>query len=165
MELTFYIFGAISILSTFLIIFSFDVMYSLLYFLISILSTSGIFFSLGAYFPGVIEIVIYIGAIMVLFVFSFMTLNLKKKSENGKSKCIFLINWKIFSLVLIILFSSIIYGLLLLNNREIIFISESDNIRRFGNKLLSSYAILVEFISMILLSGIVIAFHIGKKNK
>ncbi|XRY30575.1 MAG: NADH-quinone oxidoreductase subunit J [Buchnera aphidicola (Tetraneura akinire)] len=165
MELTFYFFAAISILSTFCIIFSFDVMYSLLYFLISILSTSGVFFSLGAFFPGVIEVIIYVGAIMVLFIFTLITLNLEKDSKQKKRNFSFLINWKIFSLIFLMLFFSFLYFLYFLNNGEMNFMSESDNIRKFGNKLLSSYAILFEFISMILLSGIVITFYIGKKNK
>ncbi|MCQ4051976.1 hypothetical protein FK514_28760, partial [Klebsiella pneumoniae] len=37
---------------------------------------SGVFFSLGAYFAGALEIIVYAGAIMVLFVFVVMMLNL-----------------------------------------------------------------------------------------
>ena len=43
-----------------------------LYLIISLLAISGVFFSLGAYFAGALEIIVYAGAIMVLFVFVVM---------------------------------------------------------------------------------------------
>ncbi len=50
--------------------------HALLYLIISLLAISGVFFSLGAYFAGALEIIVYAGAIMVLFVFVVMMLNL-----------------------------------------------------------------------------------------
>ncbi len=50
--------------------------HALLYLIISLLAIAGVFFSLGAYFAGALEIIVYAGAIMVLFVFVVMMLNL-----------------------------------------------------------------------------------------
>ncbi len=50
-------------------------MHALLYLIISLLAIAGVFFSLGAYFAGALEIIVYAGAIMVLFVFVVMMLN------------------------------------------------------------------------------------------
>ncbi len=49
--------------------------HALLYLIISLLAIAGVFFSLGAYFAGALEIIVYAGAIMVLFVFVVMMLN------------------------------------------------------------------------------------------
>ncbi|MCS5950503.1 NADH-quinone oxidoreductase subunit J [Klebsiella pneumoniae subsp. pneumoniae] len=51
-------------------------MHALLYLIISLLAIAGVFFSLGAYFAGALEIIVHAGAIMVLFVFVVMMLNL-----------------------------------------------------------------------------------------
>ncbi len=49
--------------------------HALLYLIISLLAISGVFFALGAHFAGALEIIVYAGAIMVLFVFVVMMLN------------------------------------------------------------------------------------------
>lgn len=164
MELVFYIFGILSVASTFCIIFSSSTMYALLYFLISILSISGIFFSIGAIFSGVIEVVIYIGAIMVLFTFTLMMLNLDKELENKEIKYLTVRYCSIFLILSIIFFIMILYGLSFLKYNHIYFLEEL-SIRKIGNKLLSSYALLVEFSSMMLLSSIVVSLYISNKKR
>lgn len=56
--------------------------HALLYLIISLLAISGVFFSLGAYFAGALEIIVYAGAIMVLFVFVVMMLNWAVQKSN-----------------------------------------------------------------------------------
>lgn len=76
MEFAFYICGLIAILATLRVITHTNPVHALLYLIISLLAISGVFFSLGAYFAGALEIIVYAGAIMVLFVFVVMMLNL-----------------------------------------------------------------------------------------
>ncbi|SUG14107.1 NADH dehydrogenase I chain J [Salmonella enterica subsp. arizonae] len=76
MEFAFYICGLIAILATLRVITHTNPVHALLYLVISLLAISGVFFSLGAYFAGALEIIVYAGAIMVLFVFVVMMLNL-----------------------------------------------------------------------------------------
>ncbi len=75
MEFAFYICGLIAILATLRVITHTNPVHALLYLIISLLAISGVFFSLGAYFAGALEIIVYAGAIMVLFVFVVMMLN------------------------------------------------------------------------------------------
>lgn len=58
-------------------------MHALLYLIISLLAIAGVFFSLGAYFAGALEIIVYAGAIMVLFVFVVMMLNWRQRNRAG----------------------------------------------------------------------------------
>ncbi len=76
MEFAFYICGLIAILATLRVITHTNPVHALLYLIISLLAISGVFFSLGAHFAGALEIIVYAGAIMVLFVFVVMMLNL-----------------------------------------------------------------------------------------
>lgn len=75
MEFAFYICGLIAILATLRVITHTNPVHALLYLIISLLAISGVFFSLGAYFAGALEIIVYAGAIMVLFVFVVMMLS------------------------------------------------------------------------------------------
>lgn len=72
MELAFYIYGLIAILATLRVITHTNPVHALLYLIISLLTISGVFFLLGAYFAGALKIIVYAGAIMVLFVFAVM---------------------------------------------------------------------------------------------
>jgi len=76
MKLVFYISGLVAIISTLFVIFCTKAMHALLFLIILLLSISCIFFSIGSYFAGVLEVIIYAGAIMVLFVFIIMTINI-----------------------------------------------------------------------------------------
>ena len=83
MEFAFYICGLIAILATLRVITHTNPVHALLYLIISLLAISGVFFSLGAYFAGALEIIVYAGAIMVLFVFVVMMLNLGGSEIEG----------------------------------------------------------------------------------
>ena len=68
MEFTFYIAGLVAVLATLRVITNTNPVHALLYLVVSLLALSMVFFSLGAYFAGALEIIVYAGAIMVLFV-------------------------------------------------------------------------------------------------
>ncbi|QJC35834.1 NADH-quinone oxidoreductase subunit J family protein [Enterobacteriaceae endosymbiont of Donacia sparganii] len=164
MEIMFYILGCISIIFTFLIIISINPIYTLLYFLISLISISCIFFILGDYFAGALEIIIYAGAIVVLFIFFLMFLNYKNIELEEKKfflkKILFLIIILFLTLIFLIL---IFYILSNLYNKKYIttnFISIKD----IGINLFTQYKIIVELVSILLLSGIIIVLHIGKRK-
>jgi len=75
MNILFYIAACIAIIATLRMIIGTNAVHSLLYLIVSLLSVSVIFFLLGAPFIAALEVIIYAGAIMVLFVFVIMMLN------------------------------------------------------------------------------------------
>src|ERR1041385_8291017 len=78
MLITFYVAAAIAVLSTAFVITSVSAVHALLYLIVSLLSVAVVFFVLGAPFVAALEVIIYAGAIMVLFIFVVMMLNLGK---------------------------------------------------------------------------------------
>ncbi len=84
-NILFYITAALAVLATILVITRANAVHSLLYLIISLLAVAVIFFLLGAPFVAVLEVIIYAGAIMVLFVFVIMMLNLGRQAERQKS--------------------------------------------------------------------------------
>jgi len=75
-EFAFYFSAGVAVLATFRVITNTNPVHALLYLIISLLAVSMVFFALGAPFAGALEIIVYAGAIMVLFVFVVMMLNL-----------------------------------------------------------------------------------------
>src|SRR5258706_13960148 len=76
MQVVFYIAGAVAIASTLLMVTRLNAVHALLYLIVSLLSVAIVFYTLGAPFAAALEVIIYAGAIMVLFVFVVMLLNL-----------------------------------------------------------------------------------------
>src|SRR5580658_405169 len=82
MEQVFYIAGAVAVISTALMLTRLNVVHALLYLIVSFLGVAVVFFVLGAPFVAALEVIIYAGAIMVLFVFAGMLLNLGHQSVD-----------------------------------------------------------------------------------
>ena len=76
----FYTAATISLVSTVLAVTRYNAAHALIYLIISLLASAIIFYLVGAPFAAVLEIVIYAGAIMVLFVFVIMLLNLRREA-------------------------------------------------------------------------------------
>src|SRR5689334_2390791 len=75
METLFYIAASVAVVSTVRVITHMHAVHALLYLIIALIALAVIFYLLGAPFAAVLEIIVYAGAIMVLFVFVVMLLN------------------------------------------------------------------------------------------
>ncbi|QCI20899.1 NADH-quinone oxidoreductase subunit J [Buchnera aphidicola (Hyperomyzus lactucae)] len=162
MELVFYICSCVAVISTLCVVLQRNAVYALLYLIISLLSIAGVFFSLGAFFAGSLEVIIYAGAIIVLFVFVIMMLNLSDKyyiQENNYLKSIFWIGPIILSLIL---FLSMTYAIFFLKEKQIEGLLIDT--KMIGINLFGPYVLLVELSSMLLLSALVVVFHIGTEK-
>ncbi len=162
MNIIFYIAAAISLISTGLAIAGRNAIHSLLFLIISLLSISVIFYILGAPFIAALEVIIYAGAIMVLFIFVIMMLNIgiEKEMENKWLKPRM---WLVPSFLAIILLIDFILMIAKLHTTEI----KSQIIlpKQIGFSLFTTYMIGVEISAMLLLAGIVGAYHIGRQKK
>src|SRR5215813_107242 len=76
MNEVFYIAAMVAVASTVMVITRLNAIHALLYLVVSLLAVAVIFFTLGAAFAAALEVITYAGAIMVLFVFAIMLLNL-----------------------------------------------------------------------------------------
>jgi NADH-quinone oxidoreductase subunit J len=74
--ITFHIFAALAVVSGVLVVTTRNVIHSAIYLITSLLATAGIFLLLKAQFLFVVQIILYVGGIMVLFIFVVMLVNL-----------------------------------------------------------------------------------------
>ncbi len=82
MIILFYLAAVIAILSTVAVIVQTNIVHALIYLILSLLAVAVIFYVLGAPFAALLEAIVYAGAIMVLFLFVIMMLNLGQHTRD-----------------------------------------------------------------------------------
>src|ERR1700704_419513 len=78
----FYLFGAVAVVATLLVIAQSNPIYSVLLLIASFMALAGLYVLLDAPFVAVIQIIVYAGAIMVLFLFVVMLLNVPTEEPD-----------------------------------------------------------------------------------
>jgi NADH-quinone oxidoreductase subunit J len=163
MTIIFYIAALVAVLSTILVITRTNTVHALLYLIVSLLAVAMIFYVLGAPFVAALEVIIYAGAIMVLFIFVIMMLNLG--GAHAKEEALLLSPgiWKGPAILCVILTAELLYLFTMDNAR----ISSGMEItpKQVGIALLGPYVLGVELASMLLLAGLVGAYHLGRPHK
>src|SRR6188474_1790374 len=84
-QLVFFLLSALTILSALVVVFSKSPMYSVLSLIVCFFTIASHYIMLNAQFLAITHIIVYAGAIMVLFLFVVMLLNLNRESEPHKS--------------------------------------------------------------------------------
>ncbi|MEQ4690472.1 NADH-quinone oxidoreductase subunit J [Providencia manganoxydans] len=161
MEFTFYIAGLVAVLATLRVITNTNPVHALLYLVVSLLALSMVFFSLGAYFAGALEIIVYAGAIMVLFVFVVMMLNLGRSVQEQEREWLAPKNWIGPAILSLVLLALLIYGITSLSYQEGI-AGTVISAKEVAISLFGPYVLAVELASLLLLAGLVVAFHVGR---
>jgi NADH-quinone oxidoreductase subunit J len=155
----FYITSAVAIFATVMMITRLNAVHGLLYLILSLLSVGVLFFLLGAYFAAVLEVIIYAGAIMVLFVFVIMMLNQGQKTITQERVWLQPGIWIGPSLLALILFVEMLVVITLGGHAETSLVVTA---KQVGIALYGPYLLAVELASMLLLAGLVGAYHLGK---
>ncbi len=163
MEILFYIAGILAILSTILVITGKNAVHALLYLIVSLLSISVLFFIMGAPFIAALEVIIYAGAIMVLFVFVIMMLNVGGSETNEGNKFLKPKTWLGPSIIALILVGEMLYMLMSQEFRSMAFQEISP--AEVGKLVFTKYALVVDLAGFLLTAGIVGAYHLGQKDK
>lgn len=167
MVFLFYFSGIIAALSTLCVILHNRPMHALLYLILSFLSVSCVFFSLGASFAAAIEVIVYAGAIMILFVFVVMMLNTENIISGISSECDYLNVKLCFGVVLLasVLCVIILFVVSEMKNYFICVPILAADIYHIGYKLFGFYMLVVEMASFVLLSALVSVLHISQQYK
>ncbi|MFF7710098.1 NADH-quinone oxidoreductase subunit J [Pseudomonas sp. NPDC007930] len=163
MEFAFYFASGVAVLATLRVITNTNPVHALLYLIISLIAIAMTFFSLGAPFAGILEVIAYAGAIMVLFVFVVMMLNLGREQVEQERAWLKPGIWA----------GPMLLGALLLLELGVVLFSHPSataigtttiDAKAVGISLFGPYLLVVELASMLLLAGVVTAFHIGRNE-
>jgi len=158
----FYVAAAVALFATVMVVISTNPVHALLYLVLSLLSIALIFFVLGAPFAAALEVIVYAGAILVLFVFVVMMLNLGRKTEDQERKWLSPTTWigpAALAAVLLWQMVQLLWpkgGFMTPAGMEVV------SAKAVGIALYGPYLLAVELASMMLLAGLVAAYHLGK---
>jgi len=162
MDVFFYLSAVIAIIATIMAISGRNAIHSLLYLILSLLAISVIFYLLSAPFIAALEVIIYAGAIMVLFIFVTMMLNIGLERETEK-KWLRPGMWILPSILAAILLVNLIFAV----KNVHVMPSDKDAIlpKQVGISLFSTYLLGVEIAAILLMAGVIGAYHLGSQKK
>jgi NADH-quinone oxidoreductase subunit J len=161
MNIVFYLSSAVAIISTLLVITRLNAVHALLYLIVSLLAVALIFFTLGAPFLAALEVIIYAGAIMVLFVFVVMMLNLGAEAAEQESQWLSPGIWRGPALLAVILVGELVY--MAARGAGPLTAAAGVDPKQIGMALFGPYLLGVELASLLLLAGLVGAYHLGRR--
>lgn len=159
----FYLLAALSIISALMVVFTRVPIYSVLWLVVCFFTIAGHYILLNAQFLAIVHIIVYAGAIMVLFLFVVMLLNLNKENEQHK------INWIKFAAVISggILFLTLIASMRSTELGSFSLPAKSDigMVEKVGTKLFTDFVLPFEISSILFLSAMIGAVVLAKKEK
>ncbi|KAA0933423.1 NADH-quinone oxidoreductase subunit J [Psychrobacter sp. ANT_H59] len=159
----FYSLAAVAIFASLRVVTQANPVHAILSMIVSLLAIAGIFFILGAPFAGALEIVVYAGAIMVLFVFVIMMLNLGMRNDEREERWLDAGTWAIPTGLTIII-AVVLYAMIGLNHNDAAMIGGTTiSAKVVGTVLFTKYIMLIEVAALLLLAALVAAYHLGKE--
>lgn len=160
--IAFYLAAAIALVASVRVITNSNPVHALLYLVVSLLAVAMIFFTLGAPFAAALEMIVYAGAIMVLFVFVVMILNLGSVIDDQEKKWLSPRAWIGPSVLSLALFIELVLTInpdpTLRTTYEFFKVGPKE----VGIALFGPYVLAVELASMLLLAAMVAAWHLGR---
>jgi NADH-quinone oxidoreductase subunit J len=160
----FCVLSAVTLATAFLTIFTKNPIHSAIYLVICFFSIAGHYLLLNSQFLAIVHIIVYSGAIMILFLFTIMLMNLNKEDEVHKPR---VTRWAaviLFCLMCLVLIA------IFVNSKPIVgeYISTGEDyqsIKVLGKVLLNEYMVPFEYASILLLVAMIGTVLLSKKEK
>ncbi|MBS4036250.1 MAG: NADH-quinone oxidoreductase subunit J [Ignavibacterium sp.] len=162
----FYVFGSVAAVAAVLMITRSNAVISALFLILNMASLAGLYLILNAQFIAVAQVIVYAGAIMVLFLFVLMLL----KPENERKFMASSPNVKIFTIfIAAIVFFQIAYMIFLgkpssLVAKDVDASVQAGTIEEIGRQLFTNYVLPFEAAGFLLLAATIGALVIAKKK-
>jgi len=163
-QILFSILALITLATAFLTIYSRNPIHSAIYLVICFFSIAGHYLLLNAQFLAIVHVIVYSGAIMILFLFTVMLMNLNKENEVHKPRVTRLGAIVLFCLMCLVLIA------IFVNSKPIVgeYVTTGEDyqsIKVLGKVLLNEYMVPFEFASVLLLVAMIGAVLLSKKEK
>lgn len=161
-QIIFFLVAFVAVASAVYFVFARNPMYSILSLIVTMFSIAGLYVLLNAQFLGIVQIIVYSGAIMVLFLYILMMLNLNKEDEGKKNTILKFVG--VFTVGILLIGMLGAYKGLTLQNVAGNVDSSVGLTKNLGKLLFNEYVLPFEVASVLILAGIVGATLIGKKD-
>lgn len=161
-QILFFFVATIAVFSAGYFVFARNPLYAILSLIVTMFSIAGLYILLNAQFLGIVQIIVYAGAIMVLFLYILMMLNLSKEDESKKQNLMKFVG--VFSAGLLLIG---ILGAFRGYKIEVVSANVDSGVgltKNLGRLLFNEYVLPFELASLLIFAGIVSAVLIGKKD-
>lgn len=160
-DLIFYLFSAIIIISAFIVVAAKNIIYSAFSLLFTFFGVAGIYVLLHADFIAVVQVIIYVGGILVLIIFGVMLTN-KITDVEIKTESIHIIP---ATIVTGVIGGTLVAILTKTNWRKAESINLDKTVMEIGRYLVTHYVILFELAGIILLVALIGSVMIARKER
>ena len=162
-QILFWFLTVLALGSALMVVTSKNPVYSVLYLVIAFFAISGHYFLLNAQFLAIVNIIVYAGAIMVLFLYVIMFMNLDSNMEPRKNRWLKLAGVVAGGCLMLVMVAA-------LKNADIktqmatVGVGENGLIKNLGMALFKDYVVPFEISSVLFLSAMVGVVVLGKKE-
>ena len=153
---------AVAIIASIAAITRLHVLHAILSLIVSFAAIAVVFYALGAPFIAALEIITYAGAIMVLFLFAVMLLNLGTNAMEQEKQWQPLAIWA--GPVMLVFFFAALLCIIVFQSRGMGSGGTVVAPALVGRGLLGPYILGVELVALLLLAALVGAFHLGRRD-
>ncbi len=160
-DIIFYLFALLTVVSALIVVTSKNIVYAAFSLMFTLFGVSGLYVLLGADFIAVVQIIVYIGGILILLLFGVMLTN-KITNVEIKTGTIKTIPIAIVTGVFGALLISIMYGT---NWKSAPASSMPSTLKILGNTLLTEYVLIFELLGMLLLVALIGAASIARRGR
>lgn len=164
-QIAFFALSAVALISAIMVITRRNAIHSAIWLIITLFSVAGVFLMLHAEFLFAVQIILYVGGIMVLFLFVIMLVNLDLAAKQSQ----FSRQWLVAVLTALVLTAELVYGIFL-DHRGFLFTppppvaAATNNTQAIAVGLYQTYMLPVEIASLLLLVAMVGAVVMAKRK-
>jgi len=162
-QILFWLLSVVALFSALMVITSKNPVYSVLWLIATFFAISGHYILLNAQFLAIVNIIVYAGAIMVLFLFVIMLMNLNKETEPQKNRWLKMAGAVAGGCLLLVMVAAL-KNTDLKQQQALVNEGSIGLIKNLGKELFSTYVVPFEISSILFLSAMVGAVVIGKKE-
>ena len=162
-QILFWFLSVVAIFSALMVVTAKNPVYSVLWLIATFFAISGHYILLNAQFLAIVNIIVYAGAIMVLFLFVIMLLNLNKETEPQKSRWLKVAGAVAGGCLLLVLVAAL-KDADIKSQTALVNTGNIGLIKNLGKELFTTYVVPFEISSILFLSAMVGAVVIGKKE-
>jgi NADH-quinone oxidoreductase subunit J len=162
-EILFWFLTALTLMGALMVVFSKNPVHSVLWLILVFFAISGHYILLNAQFLAIVNLIVYAGAIMVLFLFVIMLMNLNSETEPQKNKWLKMAGAFAGGSLMLVM----VAALKDTDIRTKTLAGEEGNIglvQELGKVMFTDYVLPFEISSVLFLSAMVGAVVLGKKN-
>jgi len=161
-QILFWVLSIVALFSALMVVTSKNPVFSVIWLVVTFFTISGHYILLNAQFLAIVNIIVYAGAIMVLFLFVIMLMNLSKDTEPQKNKWLKLAGAVAGGCLLLVMVAALRKTE---QNMTEMATGNIGLIQNLGNVLFSEYVVPFEISSILFLSAMVGAVVLGKREK